>query len=53
MESENAASIDETVEDDVMQAETAVTAVETELQDQISVPDGEVEPAAEENGENA
>ena len=50
LESENAASIDETVEDDVtMPAETpAVTEPE-----QTEAQNTDVEPAAEENGENA
>ncbi len=57
-ESENAASIDETVEDDVMQIEETIPA---EPGDTVESADAEpedaeqdaVEPAAEENGENA
>ena len=57
LESENAASIDETVEDDVMQAAENVTAEVTETVEAVAeaaeAEAAAVEPAANENGENA
>ena len=55
LESEDAASIDETVEDDVMQAAENVTAEVTETVEAVAeaAEAAAVEPAANENGENA
>ena len=59
-ESEDAASIDETVEDDVILTDTSVTEAETDAEETAETDaeltesqDDSVAPVAEENGENA